>query len=98
MQTEIIDHRRRRILGAAAATIAAAQFSITSHASPQATTGLGRSAVLAPPKQVRAGALSVGYVEAGVPNGPTVILLMAGHTTSTDLSTSSRCSLRRDTG
>jgi pimeloyl-ACP methyl ester carboxylesterase len=75
MQTETIDHRRRRFLGAAAATIAAAQFGISSHASAQAATGLGRGADLAPPKQVHAGALSVGYVEAGVPNGPTVILL-----------------------
>ncbi len=75
MQTETIDHRRRRFLGAAAATIAAGQFSIPGHASAQAATGPGRSAVLAPPKQVDAGALGVSYVEAGVPNGPTVILL-----------------------
>ena len=31
--------------------------------------------VFGPPKQVNAGVLSVGYVEAGVPNGPTAILL-----------------------
>src|ERR1700719_3400150 len=75
MQTETIDHRRRQFLGAAAATIAAAQFSVTSHASAQAATGLGRGADLAPPKQVDAGVLSVGYVEAGVPSGSAVILL-----------------------
>jgi pimeloyl-ACP methyl ester carboxylesterase len=75
MQSETIDHRRRRFLGAAVTTIAAAQFSVTSHASAQAVTGPARSADLAPPKQVDAGVLSVGYVEAGVPNGPTVILL-----------------------
>jgi pimeloyl-ACP methyl ester carboxylesterase len=75
MQTKTIDHRRRRFLGATAATIVAAQFSITSRARAQAATGPVRSAVLAPPKQVDAGALGVGYVEAGVPNGPTVILL-----------------------
>jgi hypothetical protein len=75
MQTQTIDNRRRRVLGAAVATIAAAQFSVASRASSQATTGLDRSAVFGPPKQVDAGVLNVGYVEAGVPNGPTVILL-----------------------
>jgi pimeloyl-ACP methyl ester carboxylesterase len=75
MQSETIDHRRRRFLGAAVTTIAAAQFGVTSHASAQAATGPGRSADFAPPKQVDAGVLSVGYVEAGVPNGPAVILL-----------------------
>ena len=75
MQTETIDHRRRRFLGGAAATIAAAQFSVTRHARAQAASGPGRSADLGPPKQVDAGVLSVGYVEAGVPNGPAVILL-----------------------
>jgi pimeloyl-ACP methyl ester carboxylesterase len=75
MQVEKIDHRRRRLLGSAAMTIAAAQFSLTDHANAQAATGPGRNAVLFSPKQVSAGVLSVGYVEAGVPSGPTVILL-----------------------
>jgi pimeloyl-ACP methyl ester carboxylesterase len=75
MHTETIDHHRRRFLGAAVTTIAAAQLGVTRHASAQAATGPGRSADLAPPKQVDAGVLSVGYVEAGVPNGPAVILL-----------------------
>jgi pimeloyl-ACP methyl ester carboxylesterase len=75
MQTETIDYRRRRLIGAAVTTIAAAQFGVISHVSAQAATGPDRSADLAPPKQVDAGVLSVGYVEAGVPNGPAVILL-----------------------
>lgn len=75
MQTETIDYRRRRVLGAAVATIAAAQFSVASRASAQAATGLGRSDVFGPPKQIDAGVLSVGYVEAGVPDRPAVILL-----------------------
>jgi pimeloyl-ACP methyl ester carboxylesterase len=75
MQTEIINHRRRRLLGAAAVTFAAAQLSLSGHADAQAATGPGRNVVLPPLKQVDAGALSVGFVEAGVPNGPAVILL-----------------------
>jgi pimeloyl-ACP methyl ester carboxylesterase len=75
MQTEIIDYRRRRLLGVAALTVAAAQFGHTRHANAQAATGPGRGVDLSPPKQVDAGVLSVGYVEAGVPNGPAVILL-----------------------
>jgi pimeloyl-ACP methyl ester carboxylesterase len=75
MQTEIINHRRRRLLGAAAVTFVAAQLSLHGHADAQAATGPGRTVVLPPLKQVDAGALSVGFVEAGVPNGPAVILL-----------------------
>ena len=75
MQTEIIDHHRRRLLGAAAVTIAATQLGLTRHANAQAATGPGANVFSAPLKQVDAGVLNVGYVEAGVPNGPTVILL-----------------------
>jgi pimeloyl-ACP methyl ester carboxylesterase len=75
MQPETIDHHRRRLLGAAAVTIAATQLGLTRHANAQAATGPGANVFSAPLKQVDAGVLNVGYVEAGVPNGPTVILL-----------------------
>ncbi len=75
MQTETIDHKRRRLLGAAAATIAASKLSLAGHANAQAAPKPGSNTALPPPKQVDAGVLNVGYVEAGVPGGPAVILL-----------------------
>jgi len=75
MQTETIDQGRRRLLGAAAATIAAAPFGLASRAQAQPTPAAGANAFSAPVKQVDAGVLSVGYVEAGIPGGPAVILL-----------------------
>jgi pimeloyl-ACP methyl ester carboxylesterase len=56
---------RRTFLGAAAMTITAAQM------------GTEASAAAAPPalKQIRAGVLDIGYVDAGPPGGPPVILL-----------------------
>ena len=75
MQTETIDHNRRRLLGAAAATIAASNLSLAGQANAQAATRPGKNAVLSPLKQADAGVLSIGYVEAGVPTGPAVILL-----------------------
>jgi pimeloyl-ACP methyl ester carboxylesterase len=75
MQTGTTDLRRRRLLGVAAMTIVAAQLGRSGQADAEATTGPGRNAAFAPLKQVSAGALSVGYVDAGAPNGPAVILL-----------------------
>ena len=75
MQTETIDHKRRRLLGAAAATIVASKLSLAGHVNAQAATKPGRNTALPPLKQVDAGVLRVGYVEAGVPSGPAVILL-----------------------
>jgi len=75
MQSETIDRRRRRLVGAAAATIAARQIGIAGQADAQTATGGGGNIVLAPVQQIDAGVLSVGYVEAGVPHGPAVILL-----------------------
>src|SRR5260221_1906727 len=74
MQTETIDHRRRRLLGAAALGIAAAQFGVAGHANAQ-TTAAGATSFPGPLKQVDAGVLNVAYAETGVPNGPVVILL-----------------------
>jgi pimeloyl-ACP methyl ester carboxylesterase len=64
---EVIDHRRRHLLGAAVIALAAIPFG---HA--RAATS---SASFAPLKQVKAGLLSVGYAEAGPADGPPVLLL-----------------------
>jgi alpha/beta hydrolase family protein len=63
--------RRRRFLGTTAMTLAAARFGglRSAHALISANTSFG------PLKQINAGLLSVGYAEAGPPNGPAVILL-----------------------
>ena len=79
-----VDHHRRRFFGAAAMTLAAAQFGTIEAASAQSKPA-GAAAQLAikpgantsfgPLKQIEAGTLSVGYVEAGPSDGPPVILL-----------------------
>ncbi len=74
MQTETIDHRRRRLLGAAALGLAATRFEAAVPANAE-TAATGGTAFPGPLKQVNAGVLNVGYVEAGVPHGPAVILL-----------------------
>jgi len=73
---EEIDHGRRRVFGAAALTIAAAQFGVAGFASAQAAaTEPGANAGFAPLKQIDAGLLEVAYAEAGPADGPPVILL-----------------------
>ena len=81
---EEINHHRRRFLGAAALSVAAAQLSLIGSAkaqpndvkpadlapvTPDANTSFG------PLKQIDAGVLNVGYAEAGPADGPAVILL-----------------------
>jgi pimeloyl-ACP methyl ester carboxylesterase len=79
--SEAIDHHRRRFLGTAALTIAAAQFGMigSSGAQAQATQvpaiKPGTNTSFGPLKQIDAGLLNVGYAEAGPANGPPVILL-----------------------
>jgi|SRR5215510_10855096 len=82
--SEEVNHRRRRFLGTTAMTIAAAQFgslrsahALISPTGQAAATALKRSrnTSFAPLKQIEAGLLSVGYAEAGPPNGPAVVLL-----------------------
>jgi pimeloyl-ACP methyl ester carboxylesterase len=82
--SETIDRQRRRFLGAAALTIAAAEFGMIGSAGAQAgkakSTGLratkpGTHTSFAALKQVDAGVLNVGYAEAGPADGPPVILL-----------------------
>jgi pimeloyl-ACP methyl ester carboxylesterase len=64
---EPIDRDRRRLIGAAAMTIAAAQFG--------ATVKAGTNVSFASLKQIDAGLLNVGYAEAGPIDGAPVVLL-----------------------
>ena len=82
--SETIDRQRRRFFGAAALTLAAAEFGMIGSAGAQAgkakSTGLratkpGTHTSFAALKQVDAGVLNVGYAEAGPADGPPVILL-----------------------
>src|SRR5271154_7087798 len=82
--SEAIDHGRRHLFGAAALTIAAAEFGMIGTAAAQAgkarSTGLratkpGTHTSFSPLKQIDAGVLNVGYAEAGPADGPVVILL-----------------------
>jgi NAD(P)-dependent dehydrogenase (short-subunit alcohol dehydrogenase family) len=70
MQHDAINPRRRRLLGAAAATIAASRLDLGGQAHAEAAPVPGASVFPAPLKQVDAGVLSVGYLDAGVPSGP----------------------------
>jgi pimeloyl-ACP methyl ester carboxylesterase len=63
----MVNHNRRRIVGAALMSIAAAQAPRAAFAGTRNTFG--------PLKQIDAGVLSVGYAEAGPANGTPVILL-----------------------
>jgi pimeloyl-ACP methyl ester carboxylesterase len=66
-----LNYSRRRFLGTAAATVAAAQSAIIdlAQAQPKATAAFSTL------KQIDAGLLNVGYAEAGPAGGPPVILL-----------------------
>ncbi len=82
--SEEINYDRRRFLGTAAMTIAAAQLSVSGSADAQAskakpagatTIKQGTNTSFEPLKQIDAGLLNVGYAEAGPADGPAVILL-----------------------
>jgi hypothetical protein len=79
--SEAINQHRRSFLGAAAATIAAAQLGSAAAQTGETKAGRlpaikpGTNTSFAPLKQVDAGVLSVGYAEAGPADGPVVILL-----------------------
>ena len=75
MQSDTIDHRRRQLLGAAAATVAASQLGLAGRALAKAVPVSGANAFSTPLKLVDAGVVKVGYFEAGVSSGPAVILL-----------------------
>ena len=82
--SEDINRDRRRFFGAAAMTIAAAQFALRGSASAQSGKAKpaelprikpGTNTSFATLKQIEAGVLNVGYAEAGPAAGPPVILL-----------------------
>jgi len=70
--SETINYDRRRILGAALITIAAAQVG---RARAADAGGAGTKSSFGPLKQIKAGVLNVGYAESGPVGGPPVILL-----------------------
>ena len=78
-----INHPRRRLIGAAAMTVAAAQFGMGGSAEAQIGATKphlpaikpGTNTTFAPLKQIDAGLLNVGYAEAGPADGPVVLLL-----------------------
>ena len=80
MTPERIDAERRRLLGAAVVTLAAAELpGLDALSIDRRPDTLGEQRVIPPPlgpvKQIDAGVLNVGYVEAGSATGPAVILL-----------------------
>ena len=81
---EEIDRDRRRFLGTAVMTIAAAELGMFGSADAQpstlsradaTTTKPGENRLFGPLKQIDAGVLNVGYAEAGPAGGPAVVLL-----------------------
>src|SRR5438105_10029529 len=82
--SEHIDHQRRRFLGTAATTIAAASLGVIRPARAQSSntrqadvppTKPGSHTSFGSIKQIDAGLLNVGYAEVGPTDGPVVILL-----------------------
>ena len=80
--SEDINHHRRRFLGSAAMSIAAAEFAMINLADaqprdtvPPAAKAAATPASFASLKQIDAGLLNVAYAEAGNADGPAVILL-----------------------
>jgi len=80
-KSEQIDHSRRRFVGTAAVSAAAAQLGLTRAAPAQTKSSSlpaikpGTNTSFGPLKQVNAGDLNVGYAESGPDNGSPVILL-----------------------
>jgi pimeloyl-ACP methyl ester carboxylesterase len=80
-KSEKIDHGRRRLVGVATVSAAVAQLGLTRSAAAQSQSSSlpaikpGTNTSFAPLKQIEAGVLNVGYVEAGQANGAPVILL-----------------------
>jgi pimeloyl-ACP methyl ester carboxylesterase len=77
---EAVNGDRRRMIGAAALAVAATRLGLVSpaHAQPSKTLPAikpGANTSFGPLKQVEAGGLSIGYVEAGPANGPPIIML-----------------------
>ncbi|MBF9232172.1 alpha/beta fold hydrolase [Microvirga alba] len=79
--SEYVNHDRRRFLSTAAMTVAAAELAMIGSAEAQTSRGAspaikpGTNTSFGSLKQIDAGALNVGYAEAGPATGPVVILL-----------------------
>jgi pimeloyl-ACP methyl ester carboxylesterase len=80
--SEAIDHRRRRLVGAAAISLAAARLGMmgsarAQQAKPKQLPAIkpGTNTSFGSLKQINAGLLNVGYAEVGPGNGPVVVLL-----------------------
>ena len=71
LQTDAIDQPRRRFVGTAAMTIAAAQLGAIASSSARTDSNTSFKSL----KQINAGLLNVGYAEDGPPDGPSVVLL-----------------------
>jgi pimeloyl-ACP methyl ester carboxylesterase len=75
-----VDEHRRRFFGTAAITLAAAQLGVLASAAAKSgvdasSTVSGAQTSFGSIKQINAGLLNVGYAEAGLANGPAVVLL-----------------------
>ena len=64
-----------QVAGSGAAALAASGLGLIQPAFSQAPAGASAAAPMGPVRQIKAGTLNVGYVEAGPANGPVVILL-----------------------
>jgi hypothetical protein len=82
--SEEINKNRRRFLGTAAMTVAAAELGLIDSAEAQSgkvnpanmpPIKTGTNTSLGPLKQIDAGLLNIGYAEAGPANGRAVVLL-----------------------
>jgi pimeloyl-ACP methyl ester carboxylesterase len=82
--SEDVNYHRRRFLGTAVTTMAAASLGVTlsggtqgneTERTPMSPTKQRSNASFGPLKQIDAGVLNVGYAEAGPADGPAVILL-----------------------
>src|SRR5256885_8509553 len=77
--SEEINHDRRRLIGAAVLTLAAAELATMGSADAQSSKinpiKPGTNTSFSSLKQIDAGVLNVGYAEAGPAGGPPVILL-----------------------
>jgi hypothetical protein len=97
-----IDQFRRRFLGSAAMTLAIGRLGLIDVANAQSGTPTDDSVrrthtSFASLKQINAGALNVGYAEAGPANGPAVLLLHGWPYEFTRMLTLPRCSRSRVT-
>jgi pimeloyl-ACP methyl ester carboxylesterase len=68
-------HSRRRFLGLSVSSIAAASLGLGCKTSSMSSRAEGSATQFGPIKQVRAGDLDIGYLDAGPVTGPVVVLL-----------------------